>query len=166
MHFIFDEVDELHHVDAAHRHRLVKGHAAAPVTQDDLAHHWRYQLPFQPYLVNGLVNLRPVELFGGYPHLLQPEAEAGLFGLAGVVVAKNLFTVVALFLKPFLGLIRLKGGVVVGRVKSDGAGLAGQPGPGQGVFDGGIAGAVKDGGEHLHPHHLGGPAQVGLQHLP
>ncbi|MBA7642586.1 hypothetical protein ES703_50284 [subsurface metagenome] len=74
MDLILHQVDELHHVDIAHRHRLVEGLAGAPVAEDDLAHDGWGQVPFRFHLVYGFCHLLLVKVFALYTHVFQPQA--------------------------------------------------------------------------------------------
>ena len=51
---VFNQVDELHHIDITYRHRLVKRFPGSPVPQNYLAECRRGGLPFQVNLLYSL----------------------------------------------------------------------------------------------------------------
>ena len=85
---------------------------------------------FRFYLLYGFCQLPLIEVFALYAHVFQPEAEANVLGLAGVVIAEHLLPAIAFAFQPVHSQLQLQGGVVIIGVKADGTAPLGNPGSG------------------------------------
>ena len=170
MYLVFDQVYELHHIDVAHRDRLIERLARAPVIQNGLAQRGRryLRLAVQPLRLF-LHSAKRVVFNLAIQILAQPGFKASPARLAGdAAVAEHRFVVIPAPRKPkaHCAHIYAPHTAAVVRRHINGARLVDNPSARQGVFDIRVFRAVEHLRIRIEAEVARRPAQMRFKHLP
>src|SRR5512136_3149074 len=163
MDLVLHKVDQLHHVNNAHRHRLIEWLTGAAIVQYGLPMDGRRDGCFSAYPLHLLLDFLFSKPLCVDSEVIEPEAQTCPLGLAVVLLTEYHRRVESPLLEPFSGPLQPAFG---GHVAGAEVGLSDYPGPGQRVLNNVCVGALKHRAVGLETQFVGGPAEMRLEYLP
>ena len=102
MDFIFNQMNQLHHIGVTHSYWLVKCFAGPPVMENYLAENGQGEVFIRPNFFRSPLYFFTTEVSAGYTHLFKPYAQAHLSRFSRIVITEHLISIVAMAFKPCL----------------------------------------------------------------